>query len=70
MEIIVDSEIVFNGKKYKGTCIICKHAIPYLEENKVVCTYDIDLRRVDTIDGKPSWCPLIKRSELDYIKSC
>lgn len=62
--------VIFNGKRYKGTCVICDHSIPHQEGSQIVCTKDIDLRRVKLEEGKPNWCPLVRRSELDYIKSC
>lgn len=62
--------VIFNGKKYNGTCVICKHSVMHEDEDRVVCSADIDLRKVDLLNGKPDWCPLNKKSELDYIKSC
>jgi len=52
-------------------CIECKFAAKHSDSEKVLCIIDIDLRnsRKDSMN-KPSWCPEIKRSELDYIKSC
>ena len=68
--IVVDPVVIFNGKKYHGTCVICEHSAPHQEVEMIVCTKDVDLRRIDLSAGKPNWCPLKKRSELDYIKSC
>lgn len=67
---VIEESVLFNGQKYKGTCLVCKHAISHIEVDKVVCSKDLDLRKGEIKSGKPTWCPLVQRSELDYIKSC
>jgi len=51
-------------------CIDCKYAAKYTDSEKVLCIMDIDLRKSKIDSLRPSWCPLINKSELDYIKSC
>lgn len=69
-KVEVKSTVIFNGKKYSGTCVICVHSYPHIYENEMVCTKDLDKRRIKLENGKPNWCPLVEFSELDYIKSC
>lgn len=53
-----------------NNCLPCIHSYPYIEKDKIVCTKDIDLRRVKLEEGKPKWCPLVEKDPLEFVKSC